>query len=110
MEAMPAQRSALQGLGGFNSPLAPERDAPAVHPSRSSRLRRRRGAAAASNQVRGADLPFSSPRSRVSETGCSALALAPRSDGAPADPEASRAPTHGCPGGVAPLRPARDAP
>ena len=87
MEAMPAQRSALQGLGGVNSPLANGQRRPSVRPSRSSRLRRRRGAAAASNQVRGADLPLSSPRSRVSETGCSALSLAPRSDGAPADTE-----------------------
>ena len=109
MAAMPPQRSAPQGLGGRQRFLRHCQRRPTVHPSRPSRLRRRAGAAAAPNEARGADLIFSSPRSRVSETGCSALAPAPRENGAPADPEARMAPTHGCPGGIAPLRPAGNA-
>ena len=105
MEAMPAQRSALQGPGGWERPRRHAQRRLAVRPSRSSRLGRREGAAAARNQARGADLPFSSPWSHIFQEACEALPRVPRSDGAPGDPGLLRPRLYGCPGPIGRLSP-----
>ena len=77
MEAMPAQRSDSWGLGGRQRPRRHAQRRLAVHPSRSSRLRRRQAAAAASTRSDAADLPFSSAR-RVATTKRASQLFCPR--------------------------------